>query len=180
MNWNPDRSAEALRFAAQAHLGQLYPGTGLPYLVHLGLVFSEVTAALARRPEADGDLAVCCAWLHDTMEDAGVIHACIEAQFGAPVADGVSALTKIPYLDPLEKIRDSLERILARPREVGMVKLADRIANMGPPPGHWTLEKRAAYRDEALVIHGALAGADSALADRLLDKIRQYERYLRS
>jgi len=58
---------------------------------------------------------------------------------------------------------------------VWMVKMADRIANLQPPPAHWTRDKIAAYRDEAAQIHAALRQASPLLAQRLLDKITTYE-----
>lgn len=35
----------ASRFAAEAHNGQLVPGTDLPYMLHINLVAMEVLAA---------------------------------------------------------------------------------------------------------------------------------------
>lgn len=39
------------------------------------------------------------------------------------------------------QMQDSLRRIKSQPREVWMVKMADRITNLQPPPGHWSEEK---------------------------------------
>ncbi len=65
--WSQDLYAEAYLFAARAHRSQNVPGTDLPYIVHLNLVTAEVMAALAATDGLDGDLAVCCALLHDTI-----------------------------------------------------------------------------------------------------------------
>lgn len=51
-----------------------------------------------------------------------------------------------------------------------MVKMADRITNLQPPPKHWTPEKISRYREEACQIHQALKGACSYLAARLQEK----------
>ena len=56
--WSQDIYALAFRFAAKAHLGQFFPGTELPYIMHVSFVGMEVMAALAHEPERDGNLAV--------------------------------------------------------------------------------------------------------------------------
>ena len=45
-NWDRELYIKACQFAAQAHLGQLIPGSNLPYLLHLNLVSMEIIAAL--------------------------------------------------------------------------------------------------------------------------------------
>lgn len=62
------------------------------------------------------------------------------------------ALTKQKALPAAERMKDSLRRILEEPVEIGMVKMADRISNLVQPPGHWTVQKIAAYRDESRLI----------------------------
>jgi GTP diphosphokinase / guanosine-3',5'-bis(diphosphate) 3'-diphosphatase len=69
---------------------------------------------------------------------------------------------------------DSLRRIKLQPREVWLVKLADRIVNLQPPPEHWQADKIAAYRAEARVILAALGEASPLLAARLAEKIEAY------
>ena len=60
-----------------------------------------------------------------------------------------------------------------------MVKMADRIANLDPPPYHWDDAKIAAYRQEAIAIHDALYSANDALADRLRAKIEEYKTFIK-
>lgn len=55
-----------------------------------------------------------------------------------------------------------------------MVKLADRITNLGPPPPQWSAEKRASYKAEAQRIHDALGAASPFLAARLRERIAAY------
>jgi guanosine-3',5'-bis(diphosphate) 3'-pyrophosphohydrolase len=176
--WSQEPYLRAYRFAAQAHLGQTVPGTQVSYIMHLSFVSMEVIAALAEHPERDGNLAVQAALLHDVVEDTPVTYAQVEAEFGAPVARGVLALTKDPALDKPLQMPDSLRRIQQQPYEVWMVKLADRISNLAPPPHYWTKDKIAWYREEALEIHAALHPASGLLARRLLDKIEAYRAYL--
>ena len=165
---------ETYRFAAQAHQGQTVPGTNISYLMHLSLVSMEVIAALGDAPDLDGNLAVQCALLHDVIEDTPIPYDKVAAQFGSAVADGVLALTKDGTLDKSVQMADSLNRIRQQPREVWMVKLADRITNLQRPPEYWTVEKIRGYHAEAEQILLALGAASSSLAARLEQKIAAY------
>jgi hypothetical protein len=143
------------------------------------MVAMEVISALQIEDGFDGDLAVQCALLHDVIEDAGKSYEDLDKVFGKKVAEGVLALTKSNMIKSKpEKMADSLARIKGQPREIGMVKLADRIVNLQPPPSYWSAEKRAKYREEAIRIHEALKGSSSFLADRLLKKISEYQGYV--
>jgi len=175
--WDQDKCIAALRFAAEAHAGQTITGTDHPYVVHPAQVAMEVAAALAVEGADDPDLAMQCALLHDVVEDCGVAVEAIEAAFGRAVATGVAALSKDAALPKTEAMRDSLDRIRREPREVWMVKLADRISNLMPPPAHWTAGRCAAYAAEAQLILDTLGEASPLLAARLAAKIAAYARY---
>ncbi|HLT35915.1 MAG TPA: HD domain-containing protein [Enhygromyxa sp.] len=178
--WSPDAWHEAWRFAAEAHHGQSFPSSQLPYIVHVAAVAMEVGNAIARRsqigqPVALPDLAISVALLHDVIEDTSVSLAELRARFGDAVADGVSAVSKDPSVgDKQAQMRDSLARIQAQPAEVWMVKLADRITNLQAPPHYWTREKIRAYRAEAGEIHARLGAGCAVLGPRLLVKIADY------
>lgn len=164
----------AWSFAARAHRTQKFPGTDLPYLVHIGAVSMEIFAAHHELPFTRPELAVQCALLHDTLEDTPTDEAELVSRFGAEVAAGVRALTKNATLAKSEAMADSLRRIREQPVEVWAVKLADRISNLGPPPSHWTAEKIAGYAEEAQTILDALGEAHEPLARRLAERIAQY------
>lgn len=168
--------AKAWDLAARSHFGQTIPGSDLPYIVHVGNVAVLVMTAILRTSGVeDPDLAVLCALLHDVLEDTPVDYGQIAERFGPGVADGVAALTKNPELtDKAERMEDSLRRIRAQPPEVWMVKMADRIHNLRPPPSHWSEEKIAAYREEAVRIHEALHTANPYLARELSRAIQDY------
>ena len=139
----------------------------------------EVSLALAKSPESyDADLAIQCALLHDTIEDTDVTKEQVAANFGAAVANGVMALSKNPDLPKPEQMADSLDRIRQQPKEIWMVKMADRITNLSEPPFHWNDDKIAQYQREAQKIHQALHTANDALATRLQEKITAYSAYL--
>jgi len=181
--WSPDLYLDAMRFAAERHSGQLVPGGQLPYVVHVASVAAEVMNAITREAGtpaaiARPDLAVACAILHDTVEDTATTVDEITARFGADVAAGVRALSKDPALPKADRMSDSLARIRAQPREVWIVKLADRTVNMGPPPSAWTSDKRRAYQAEARRILAALGQASQILTARLGARIDAYTQYL--
>jgi (p)ppGpp synthase/HD superfamily hydrolase len=175
--YTPELYVDALRFAAERHQGQIVTGTGLPYLVHVTSVAAEVIASLGHERFAAPDLAVQCALLHDTLEDTATTEEELTAHFGGAVAAGVRALTKDASLPKEARMGDSLRRIQAQPHEVWIVKLADRITNLAPPPESWSRAKRLGYGAEAGEILRALAPASLYLADRLAARIAGYGAY---
>jgi guanosine-3',5'-bis(diphosphate) 3'-pyrophosphohydrolase len=179
MPWSTDRYASAVRFAAERHAGQRYPGTDLPYLLHVVTVAAEVQRALVDEPRSDPDLAVVCALLHDTVEDTDTTAEDIAAAFGEATAAGVLALTKDAGLPPADRMPDSLRRIREQPPEIWMVKLADRIANLAEPPHFWPMDKRRAYLAEGELVAGQLAGVSAWLDRRIRERIARYPTYLR-
>ncbi|MCE1251963.1 MAG: HD domain-containing protein [Anaerolineae bacterium] len=181
--WSPDVYLKAWHYATRYHHGQTYGGAEpqeqIDYINHIGSVAMEVLHALAQTPDVDGDLAVQCALLHDVIEDTPVTYDMLKNEFGAQVADGVLALTKdVSLPDKENQMRDSLERIRRQPREVWMVKLADRITNLYYPPFYWTPAKIESYRQEAIIIYEALHGAHAGLAARLSEKIKRYRQFV--
>ena len=173
--WSQEKYVKALKYAAEAHKGQTVPGSDLPYVIHVTMVAMEVIAALSHEDGLDGDLAVQCALLHDVIEDAGISYEKLSVEFGPEVAEGVLALSKNNTLkSKQEKMTDSLARIKQQPREIWMVKLADRITNLQPPPGHWDAEKVERYREEGKLILNELGNASPFLSKRLNGKLRVY------
>ena len=179
-SWSREKYIEAWNYASSIHNGQLVPGTDFPYINHIGLVAMEAMAVVAQDENIEKpDLLILCALLHDAIEDTGTTYEEIERRFGAEVAQGVSALTKNTHLpSKAEQMKDSIERIKMRPREIWMVKLSDRITNLQPPPRHWKKDKIAKYRNEARLILEELGVANQYLAERLEAKIKNYRKYL--
>lgn len=161
----------ALGFAKQAHGSQTIPGSDIPYVAHLMAVSDTLKPCLTA---ANAALIVPVALLHDTIEDTAVTHADLVREFGQTVADGVLALSKNPDLPKAQRMPDSVKRIQAQPRPIWMVKLADRIVNLQPPPHFWGEAKIAAYREEARFILAELGSADEYLARILKQKISEY------
>jgi (p)ppGpp synthase/HD superfamily hydrolase len=175
MAFSQELYAQALEFAARAHGEQKTP-KGQPYVVHLASVCMEAIRALEAEQGRDGDLVVACALLHDTLEDTETSEEDVLKAFGPRVAAGVRALTKNDALPKEGRMADSLKRILAQPPEVAMVKLADRITNLAPPPAHWTPEKIGKYRKEGEEILAALGHVSPFLAARFSERLAKYPR----
>lgn len=184
--WSGEGYVRALRLAAHWHRDQKVPGTELPYLVHLTSVCNEVQRALASDASlgvgaAEGvrpDVAVQGALLHDILEDTPLTYEALASEVGGEVADVVAALSKNGALPKPEQMPDSLRRIRAQPREAWIIKLADRITNLAPPPSYWTREKCAAYRAEAEEILAALGESSSLLSARLRERIAAYAAFV--
>lgn len=173
MDFKAETYLRALEFAARAHADQKTP-MGLPYVVHVSCVCMELIRALRAEQELDEDFAVTCALLHDVLEDTQTPPGDLRQEFGPRVLAAVQALTKNPDLPKDERMEDSLKRILQQSREVAMVKLADRITNLAPPPAHWTGYKIREYRKEAQRILEALGGASAFLAQRMEERLATY------
>lgn len=177
-HWSAEQYIRAYRFAAQAHHGQTVTGSELPYVMHVTLVCMEVISAFRTDTGLNEDLAVQCALLHDTIEDTKTTYPDLELEFGTPVAEGVLALSKDPALAKHLQLEDSLRRIRLQPREIWMVKLADRISNLQPPPARWSKQKIASYRQESTQIFESLKDASATMSARLLAKIEAYAAHL--
>jgi (p)ppGpp synthase/HD superfamily hydrolase len=169
--------ARALDLAARAHGDQRTP-QGLPYLVHVTKVCAEVQCALHHERDLQGDLAIACALLHDTLEDTSLDPEVLSQDFGPEVLQGVRALSKDPALPKEARLGDSLRRLRLAAREAQLVKLADRTVNLGPAPEHWSPDRRRAYLSEAEDILRALGAASPWLAARLTARMDSYRRAL--
>lgn len=177
--WSPDIYDKAWQFATIAHKDQAY-GNGKTYINHIGSVAMEVISALQTTSQKmDSNLAIQCALLHDTIEDTIFSYEDIKKHFDEKVANGVQALTKDDRLiSKKERMSDSLNRIRKQPYEIWMVKMADRISNLQEPPTSWTSSKIITYKQEAMLIYESLKDANNTLANRLLKKIRKYEKHI--
>jgi (p)ppGpp synthase/HD superfamily hydrolase len=174
-----DKYARAWEFVTLKHMGQTYGGRSadqqIPYINHLASVAAEVAWGVAGEPGWNADLAIQCALLHDVIEDTDATFDQVSDQFGVDVARGVQALSKDASIATSAlRMQDSLRRIQLEPKEVWVVKLADRISNLYHPPFYWNAEKIMQYKAEARVILAALGSANAKLAARLEEKIAAY------
>lgn len=173
-----DLLIDTIYYVTEKHGNQKLPGRQGSYMGHLFAVFTEVSSAHLAQPDFDLTLAQMLAALHDIIEDTPTSYDQLLSAYGRTIADGVQALSKDPTVDKTLQITDSLDRIRQQPREVWIVKLADRISNLRQPPSFWSDEKIIDYHQKAIEIGDALEGCHIYLENRLKEKIKAYEKYL--
>ena len=176
-----DKYIDILEYAAFAHGEQKTP-KNFPYLVHITSVAMEVINACEKSnlEIEKSDFAISCAILHDIIEDTDITYDDLYVKFGYEIADGIEALTKDKALKTKqEQMKDSIEKLLAQPYEVQMVKLADRITNLSTPPKYWNNEKIKEYLKEAKFILSCLKNSNIYLSQRLEEKIENYKKFIK-
>lgn len=173
---------DVLAFALRAHGEQKTP-SNLPYSFHIVSVATEIINAIAVEKIGydEANIAIACALLHDVLEDTDTTMG--TGSLNIPnikiILQGVKALTKDATLPTKQvQMQDSLQRLNGQPKCVRMVKLADRITNLAPPPMWWNSAKREAYQNEAKEILEALKGTHGYLENKLKQKIDEYEHHI--
>lgn len=116
----------AVAFAARAHRHQLRKDGATPYVSHAYRV-----CMIVRHLFGFSDPKVlAAALLHDTIEDTATDYDDIADEFGADVADWVSALTKEMRLPEREREANYHAALSAAPWPVHACKLADIYDNL--------------------------------------------------
>ena len=140
-----DKVRAARAFAEARHAGQRRKdAAGSPYFIHL-----EEVARLTAEWGGD-EVALCAAWLHDTVEDfppTGLDD--IAAAFGPVVSGIVGELTDDKTLPKAERKRLQVVRAPEKSPAACLVKLADKCSNCRSvaetPPQGWSAARRLAY-----------------------------------
>lgn len=116
----------AILFGERKHAGQVRRYTGEPYFHHCQEVAAKVAICDL------GEVAVCTALLHDTLEDTATTFDELEAEFGHDVATLVRELTDVSTsADGNRKARKAkdLAHTAAGSPLAHSIKLADLISN---------------------------------------------------
>ncbi|MBF0208222.1 MAG: bifunctional (p)ppGpp synthetase/guanosine-3',5'-bis(diphosphate) 3'-pyrophosphohydrolase [Oligoflexia bacterium] len=170
---------QAKEFAQEFHKKQFYPD-GRPYFSHLESVAHLTKQATLHDSSLDDGILLSVSYLHDTIEDTNASYHHIVAYFGDDIAEAVASLTKNKSLSKQEQIRDSLHRILRTRKETQIVKLADRISNLGQTllllDSKWTPEYKEYYREESILINQQLGSSSALLSQKLSALISIYNR----
>lgn len=130
-----DKIQRAREFATEAHKTQFRKYSGCPYITHP----SRVAERVKTLKEATENMVI-AAYLHDVIEDCDVDHYIIETKFGYDVLTLILELTnkytKLDFPELNRKARNALEyiRIKEISREAKIIKLVDRIDNLGEFP----------------------------------------------
>jgi guanosine-3',5'-bis(diphosphate) 3'-pyrophosphohydrolase len=130
------------------------------------------------------DVAVLqAALLHDTVEDTDATEAEIEQEFGADVAKLVMEMTDdMSMPSPLRK-RHQVTRAASLSARAKVIKIADKIANVGDiarhPPPDWSVERRRAYFAWTAEVVEHCRGTNAALEARYDEVLRQAQEVVR-
>lgn len=166
-----------MKFAAEAHAQQTVPGSSANYLLHISNVVMEIIMAHHNEPTFDLEFAIQVGALHDVLEDVkDITEEVLLENFSDEVVEAIKTLTKDDRIkDKKLKLLDSLDRIASSKfKEASIVKLADRITNLQPPPPHWSQEKSEVYAEQAKIILSKLGNSHIYLSTRLKNQINFY------
>ena len=148
----------ALEFASRKHSTQRRKDhASSPYINHpIGLV--SILAVEAGIHDAD---VLCAALLHDTIEDTDTTRAELELHFGEKIAAIVEEVTDNKTLPKQLRKQLQIDHAPALSNAAGLVKLADKIANLrdvaNSPPTGWSLQRRQEYFDWARDVVAGIA-----------------------
>ena len=119
---------EAMMFAREVHKDQRRKYSGNPYADHLAEV-AGIVATVVTDLQAPQEVVIATAWLHDSVEDQGVLPATLRERFGPAVEEGVMWLSDVEQGNRAERKRASCERLAQAPGWVQTIKCADLISN---------------------------------------------------
>ena len=161
------RLLAALDFAAEKHRAQRRKSAGdVPYINHP----IQVAWFLAEVGGVEDEEVLAAAALHDTLEDTATTRAELEAAFGPVVCRLVEEVTDDKSLPKAERKRLQIVNAPGLSAAAALIKLADKIANVGDlihaPPLDWTMQRVGDYLDWAEAVVRALPKVNAALEAR--------------
>jgi GTP diphosphokinase / guanosine-3',5'-bis(diphosphate) 3'-diphosphatase len=145
----------ALEIASRKHSTQRRKdAVSSPYINHpIALV-----SILAVEAGIDDSGVLCAALLHDTIEDTDTTRDELAETFGSTIADIVVEVTDDKQLSKHVRKQLQIEHAPALSRAAGLVKCADKIANLRDlaecPPPDWALERRQEFDWAKSVVDG--------------------------
>ncbi len=155
---------EALHFAAEKHRDQRRKGSDAsPYINHP----IQAAQVLTTIGQVDDVAVLQAAILHDTVEDTETSFEELEALFGKDVRQLVEEVTDDKALEKSERKRLQVEHTKHISDRAKLIKLADKICNVGDvthdPPAKWPLERRVDYLDWTEQVVAGCRGVNAAL-----------------
>lgn len=157
---------KAAQFASFYHKGQVRKYSNKPYITHP----IRVAGRVATHKNAT-EVMVAAAYLHDVIEDCNASYGDIFNYFEEEVADLVLELTndKNAVGNRAKRKADQRAKIQASSYEAKLIKLIDRIDNLGeiPPSGNFAVVYYA--KESLLLLNEALVGTDEELENELRD-----------
>ena len=155
---------KALSFAAARHKDQRRKDVeASPYINH-PIALADILCNEGHITDME---VICCALLHDTVEDTDTEAEEIEAEFGRAIRDIVMEVSDDKTLPKEVRKQAQIEHATALSDKAKLVKLADKIANLrdvaNSPPPDWSLERRREYFDWGKAVVDRLRGVDARL-----------------
>lgn len=156
---------QAMTFARDTHKDQKRKYTGNPYSDHLAEV-AGIVASVAQDSQFPSHLNVstiiATAWLHDCMEDQGILRSYLCAKFGPTVAYGVSMLSDMETGNRAERKAASRDRLADAPGWIQTIKCADLISNTSSIVQH-DPQFAVIYLEEKRLLLNVMTKADPRL-----------------
>jgi guanosine-3',5'-bis(diphosphate) 3'-pyrophosphohydrolase len=162
-NHSPSTLAfDAMMFAREVHKDQRRRYTNTPYADHLAEVAGIAMSTGWRHPAIHPDKFMAVCWLHDCVEDQGVLLSTIEHRFGFMVAVGVSGLSDTETGNRATRKRLSRERLALCEGWIQTIKVADLISNTSSIVQHDPEFAKVCLEEKRLLLD-VLTKADPAL-----------------
>lgn len=155
---------EAMMFAKEKHQGQVRKYTCEPYLNHLAEVVAISMSVGWQASMIHPDKFMAVAWLHDVVEDCGVLVADIDDLFGSDIGDGVFYLSDTEKGNRKTRKELSRNRLSGAPGWVQTIKCADLISNATSIIKH-DPEFAKVFCGEAVMLLDVMDKADQRLRD---------------
>lgn len=173
--WNNKKIYDAVFYATHAHNRAVpnYDPNGKSFTAHFTCVALNALN-FSLNEKIDREFLIIVALLHDTIEDTDVTYEDLERDFGDKVAYAVKALSRDEKIDYYKQIPDCIERIKKQPKEVAIVKMADRLFNIRERYAKWTKEKQDKYKAEAQFVCDELGFACETMKNELQKAIDNY------
>jgi (p)ppGpp synthase/HD superfamily hydrolase len=164
----------ALEFAARKHRDQRRKGNHqAPYINHP----IEVAKLVAMVGQCEDIGVLQAAILHDTIEDTDATPEEIESEFGPDVRALVLEMTDDMSLPSPQRKLEQIERAATLSHRAKLIKIADKIANVGDiarhPPSDWTVDRRRNYFNWTKQVIDRVRGTNAALESCYDEALRQ-------
>jgi|SRR5579883_175380 len=161
----------AAAFAAHKHRDQRRKDhRASPYINH-PIAVAEVLSGSGGIVDP---IVIAAALLHDTLEDTETTIAELRRHFGTDVASIVEEVTDDKSLPKARRKALQIEHAAHLSERAKLVKLADKICNVGDvlenAPKDWSLERRREYLDWAKAVVDQIRGTHAEL-ERIFDRL---------
>jgi GTP diphosphokinase / guanosine-3',5'-bis(diphosphate) 3'-diphosphatase len=155
---------KALEFATRKHRDQRRKDKeSSPYINHP----ISLASILCNEGHVTDIEVICCALLHDTIEDTATTPEELCNEFGERIRDIVMEVTDDKSLPKAERKRLQIEHAASVSSKAKLVKLADKIANLRDlvfsPPTQWDTARKQQYFEWAKQVVDQLRGVHPSL-----------------